>query len=310
MTQQTKTGFQTIVSNQPAPAEAGDFYGVNPRASVIGGAGQFVAPALGLAVGQFAWFDTALSRVSQSYIAGLVLGMVRRANQAVITTFLAPFTYLVNPGFPVTGLSQGDFWVRFAGGATPGQLVYADSATGAAIAANAGSSPTSESATASAGFTGTGTLVNASAVLTIAAVTNGILSVGDTVTGVQIPANTTILNQLTGTPGGIGTYTMSNPASATVAAPEAITSTSTVLNVTAVASGTIEPGDTISGTGVTAGTTIVSQIGGTSGGIGTYRISVAQNFAPTTVGAPAILTPWIVNSVAAAGALAKISTWG
>jgi hypothetical protein len=46
-----------------------------------------------------------------------------------------------------------------------------------------------------------------------------------------------------------------------------------VLTVTAVASGPIEVGMAITGTGVTAGTTITAQLSGTTGGIGTYRIS-------------------------------------
>jgi hypothetical protein len=53
-----------------------------------------------------------------------------------------------------------------------------------------------------------------------------------------------------------------------------------VLTVTAVGSGTVYPGSTISGTGIATGTQIVSQISGTTGGVGTYYVNVAGQ-APT-----------------------------
>lgn len=57
-----------------------------------------------------------------------------------------------------------------------------------------------------------------------------------------------------------------------------------VLTVTAVGSGTVYPGSTISGTGIAAGTQVVSQLTGTAGGVGTYLLSVGgQSAASTTV---------------------------
>ncbi|MGZ2484285.1 hypothetical protein ACVITL_002808 [Rhizobium pisi] len=57
-----------------------------------------------------------------------------------------------------------------------------------------------------------------------------------------------------------------------------------VLTVTAVSSGTVVPGGTISGTGIATGTKIVSQLSGTTGGIGTYAVSIPeQTVASTTV---------------------------
>lgn len=56
------------------------------------------------------------------------------------------------------------------------------------------------------------------------------------------------------------------------------------LTVTAVGSGTIVNGATISGTGIATGTKIVSQISGTAGGIGVYYVTPAeQTVASTTV---------------------------
>lgn len=57
-----------------------------------------------------------------------------------------------------------------------------------------------------------------------------------------------------------------------------------VLSVSAVGSGTVVNGATISGTGIASGTQIVSQLSGTAGGIGTYRVSIPQQtVASTTV---------------------------
>lgn len=56
-----------------------------------------------------------------------------------------------------------------------------------------------------------------------------------------------------------------------------------LLTVTVVGSGVVRPGGTLSGTGVATGTKIVSQVSGTTGGIGTYRVSIPeQNVAAGT----------------------------
>lgn len=53
-------------------------------------------------------------------------------------------------------------------------------------------------------------------------------------------------------------------------------SAGTTLTVASMLIGTILPGATLLGTGVVAGTTILSQISGTAGGAGTYLLSTAQ----------------------------------
>lgn len=57
----------------------------------------------------------------------------------------------------------------------------------------------------------------------------------------------------------------------------------TTLTVSAISAGTIYPSMQISGTGVTAGTRIVEQLTGTTGGTGTYRVSVSQTVSSTTI---------------------------
>lgn len=56
----------------------------------------------------------------------------------------------------------------------------------------------------------------------------------------------------------------------------------TTLTVTAMVSGAIGVGDTLSGTGVTAGTSIIARLTGT-GGTGTYTVSPSQTAASTTI---------------------------
>lgn len=57
----------------------------------------------------------------------------------------------------------------------------------------------------------------------------------------------------------------------------------TTMTVTAVGAGTIYPGANIKGTGVVLGTIILKQLTGTSGGVGTYQVSVSQTVASTTI---------------------------
>lgn len=57
----------------------------------------------------------------------------------------------------------------------------------------------------------------------------------------------------------------------------------TTMTVTAVGSGTVDVGEVIGGTGVTAGTSVLAQLTGTPGGIGTYTVSASQTVASTTI---------------------------
>ena len=71
-------------------------------------------------------------------------------------------------------------------------------------------------------FTGDATLVDGSETITITTVATGALSIGTVLTGTAIPTGTTIVQQLTGSAGGTGTYQMSAEATATVGGPEAV----------------------------------------------------------------------------------------
>lgn len=131
--------FQAVVNAQPAPALSGDFASSNPRASAIAGPGQLVVPAGGLTVGAFAFINPADNTVHQAYTSGYEIGFVGRRQDGLITVFLAESVYTLQPGFPLTLFSGGDFWTVFAVAApTPGVPVYANTTTGAAQVASSG----------------------------------------------------------------------------------------------------------------------------------------------------------------------------
>ncbi len=299
-------GFQKVVRNQPGVAVQGDFYGTNPRASVLGLEGQYQVPVGGIIVGNFAWARANSSLLVPNYVTPAQIGFVGRHNQALITQFLGIATLTIPQGYPCNIYSQGDFWALFAAGATPGQRVFADPNTGAPVAGPA-SGVNVASVTAIGGFAATAVQTAASSTMTVSAVTAGRLIVGSVIAGSGVTGGTTVVAQLTGTPGGAGTYTVSNT---TGFASTAITATSDTMDVTAVGSGVLGVGSLLSGSGVTAGTVITGQLSGTIGGIGQYTISPVQKWTSTTVVEQAILTPWFVNSEALAGELAVISTWG
>ena len=98
----------------------------------------------------------------------------------------------------------------------------------------------------------------------------------------------------TGTPPQLGSTTGAIAAS-TFSTTGSIADT--IMTITAVGSGTVVAGATISGTNVVTGTKVVSQISGTTGGIGTYRVTIPQTVASTTIsGTYGTLTVTVVGS--------------
>ena len=302
------TGFQASVNIEVPFAVAGDFASSNPRATVLAGPGGLIAGSTGVTVGKFAWVDPSDAKTTYSRgTAGVApSGFVHREQQALIQTYLSESSMVIPQGFMVTLHAEGDFWAINAGPAalSINDAIYANYATGdvaQAAAANA-------SATGSIGatFTATGSGTN----LTTSAVT-GLISVGDTIAGVGVPVGITIVSQTSGTTGGAGVYVTSV---ATTIAAATGTSFGNKLNITAVSSGTLDVGESVTGTGVPAGAVISSQLSGAIGGVGVYVISVpatayAASTAITSVGG-VVATGWKAKSAAAVGELVKISTWG
>jgi hypothetical protein len=86
----------------------------------------------------------------------------------------------------------------------------------------------------------------------------------------------------TGSPSGGGSAATSTVAAGTSSVTGSIAGN--VLTVTAVGSGTVYPGTTISGTNVVTGTQIGAQLSGTTGGVGTYAVTIGdQTVASTTI---------------------------
>lgn len=300
--------FQNSVNTYNPLAVAGDFASTNPRATYDAGEAALVAGLLGVTVGKFAWVDLATNRIATNAASSnsQPAGFVHRDQQALITLYLGEASMVIPQGFPVTLHVSGDFFAKLTGTTpvTPGTALYANFATGDVLA---GAAPTGATATGSIGSTFTATATGTS--LAVTAVT-GLISIGDTIAGTGVPTGTTIVAQVSGTTGGAGTYTTSVVTTATAAT---VTSFGNVLNVTAVGSGVLNVGDSVSGTGVPANATIASQVSGATGGVGVYTISVpatayAASTAITAAGGIA-LTKWTAKNFANVGELVKISTY-
>ena len=154
-------------------------------------------------------------------------------------------------------------------------------------------------------------------VLTVSSVAFGALGVGDVIDGGTTINGTYITSLGTGT-GGTGTYNVSRSqtvAAGTLVAPignvdgsgnyttvsgsgsstSVITTAAIVtgsisgtnLTVDAVTLGTLRANQTISGAGITAGTKIVSQTSGTTGGVGVYVVDTSQSASSTEITAKA-----------------------
>lgn len=287
--------FPGQVNVQPAVGVAGDFCDANPRYTVDSGSGGFVTGANGCTVGRFAWADSAFATVSNTGV-GTPTGFVHREQQALTTAFLAEGSMVIPAGLVVTLFNGGGFWAKNDGTTTSaiGNKAYANNATGqvsfgatgaptqggtssaSTIAVNAGSTST----IAVNSFTGSiaGTVLTVSAVATGAMFPGQTLSGGSSGTGVINPA-TKIVAQLTGSTGAAGTYSVS--VSQTVLSTT-ITGSGGTLTVGGAVTGVFVAGQTLTGTGVTAGTTVLSNISGT-GGAGTYAVSIAQTTASTAI---------------------------
>lgn len=129
-------GFQKQVNRQQSPAIAGDFASANPRASMLATEGVLVAGSAGVTVGAFAWAD-ANGVVTNAKATGRV-GFVHRDQQATITTWLAESGNTIQAGRNITLMVGGDFWAKFADGATIGQKVFSSDTDGTVKAATAG----------------------------------------------------------------------------------------------------------------------------------------------------------------------------
>jgi hypothetical protein len=309
-------GFQKTVNLQPAPAVEGNFASSNPRFSALTVPGGYVSGVGGVTVGRFCWADPYGDQQVLSHGSGAPLGFIANELQAMIVSYLAETSMNVQPGYMVTPYNGGDFWVKNAGVAvatigmkayasfTDGSITFAPTATPPQQGSVTGSiaAVSAISVTASIAAPPTGSSVGS--VMTVTAVGSGTVVIGGTLSGTGVTTGTKVVSQISGTPGGIGTYGVDTPQ--TVAATT-ITEAAGVLTVTAVGSGSVGVGSLIAG-GTTSAGTIITALGTGTGGLGTYIVNNSQVVTSGTLTATsAIETKWVCLTAGGPGELVKMS---
>lgn len=285
-TMKVRRGFPVILHNQ------GDFWAMleGANAAVIGsaiyadystgGVNAVAAPVGASATGAMGSTSTG------------ALGATFTASAGVDTTQLVvtAVTGLISIGEKLsgTGITAGTTVLSQVSGTTGGAGTYQLSAVNSCSAAT---------------VTSFGNVLKTSA-------TTGLISIGDTVSGgAGFPIGATVVAQTAGTTGGAGTYTLSAPGTAYVASATGVTTFGKVLNITAVASGTLKVGDPVSGTGIPSGAVIATSAGGSTGVYTLDRAASAYAASTAITVVSGVLTAWKAASSAAVGELVKISTW-
>ena len=304
--------FQTSVGSALAPAVAGDFAGYNIRNTVLAGPGGLIAGLAGLNIGRFAWLDGAHDidgtlTYANSFGFTAPDGFVAREQQGLITTFLQENGMFIPAGYMATLYISGDFWVQNDGAAIvyPGDTLYANYADGKI--GNAAVTSSSTGSIAAGTGSATANIVAGSDVLNVTGTVTGGFYPGGVLSGTGIISGTKILEQISGTANGIGTYRVSKVHDTAVAATT-VSETHGVYTAASALSGVIGVGDILSGSGVTANTKI-TQLGTGTGGLGTYIVDTTQTATSTTItGAKNVSTKWIARSQGAVGGLFKMSS--
>jgi hypothetical protein len=308
--------FQTFTNALQAPGIAGDFASANPRATLVSSQNYnntgFIAGVGGLTIGLFAWIDTSTYRIATNSGPGAPNGFVHRNAEALITTYLTAYGMTIPQGMMAGNIfDAGDFFIVNNGTteATPGMKAYANNTTGVATFAVTGSPTTGGTSTASTiaaetnGATGTIT----DNVFTAASGLSGTLVTGTVLSGTGVASGTVITGQLTGTTGGLGTYTVS-PRDQTVAST-AITGTYGLLTIGGTVTGTYAVGQTLTSavSGFQTGSTITA-LGTGTGGSGTYYTqtqTVGSGIIDTVTNTE---TSWYCRSFGQPGDVVKISS--
>ena len=325
-------GIQTQVNTQPAVGIVGDFASANPRYSVDAGPGGIVAGPSGLTIGLFAWLnfpgdgDNSPSQANNyasggwasgnaGTNAGAVAGFVGRAQQGLITAYLASSGLVIPAGFQATLYSGGDFWIVNANASTPafpGNKAYAAFTTGKATFAAAGAptTTTQTTATIAAGTAATFTGSIQGTILTITGTVTNTLYLGALLSGTSVVTGTQIVSQLTGTTGAAGTYAV-NIGDQLVPAGTSLTATPYIANGTG-------------GSGITVGSVLTATSTGSSGVVvGAVVTALATTGANVVVAMPYpgtgtnttatltfsenVETSWYCRSYGNAGEIVKIS---
>jgi len=314
-------GYQTQVYNQPQIGVPGDRATQNPMATFDAGPGGLVADTGGVQVGRFCWVipptdPNGTSQIAtQANGAGNVAGLLYNDTQALNTVFLSDGSMEVPEGLPVSLAVQGDFIVVNEGlsEAVVGQKAYAEFGTGKASFAAAGSPSTGATSTSSAVAAETSQFTGsiASDLLTVTAVGSGTIYPGTTISGTGITTGTKIASQLSGTTGGIGTYTLSisqqkDIASGTIDGTYGLMTIGTLTSSAAFAVGQslVASGSVVAGTQITYS---VSGAGGTGATMVVDNNTVVSSQAIDSVSN--VETKWYAASSAQPGGYVKLTSW-
>lgn len=138
-------GFQRAMAVTQAPGIAGDFASYNPRHSMLSVPGGYMAGPNGLTVGCFAWADTLSGTVLSNSGTGAPLCFIHRANQALLTGYLAESSMTIPGGMGIGEMFDGgDFFCVNAGSSatTIGMKAFASLTNGTVSFAAAGATVT------------------------------------------------------------------------------------------------------------------------------------------------------------------------
>lgn len=290
-------GIQTTVNTRQAPGVPGQWASTNPRSSYVAGPGGLVAGAAGVTVGNFAWvafntmdWDNAPATVN-SFGAGPVSGFVDNKQQALIQNYLQASSMIIPKGFGVTLMLDGDYWVtnNGPGYAAPGMACYALLSSGAPYFFASDPTPASGSASSIAAETSSFTASIVGNIMTVTGAVTGTIYPGTTISGTGVTTGAMVKDQLSGTAGGDGVYSLSIGEMA-VPAGTTISGTYGLLTVGGTVVSGFEVGSLLAGTSVVAGTYITA-LGTGTGGAGTYVVN--NN---TVVGSTAITATQYVKT--------------
>lgn len=313
-------GYQQQVYNQPAQGIAGDRASQNPIASYDAGPGGLVAGPGGVTVGRFAWVvsptdPNGTGQIANSFGSGNVSGLCYNDTQALNTQFLSDGSMVIPEGLPLALMIQGDWWVVNDGAteALVGMKAYADFATGKVSFAASGSPQTAATATGSTiaaeTFSVTASINND--IMTVTAVGSGTVVNGAPISGTGIPSGVSVAQQLTGTPGGIGTYLLNQSLQKSVAS-ETVTGSYGLFTVGTVTVGTsFAVGQSLATTsGVAAGSVLTQLLSGTGDAGSTFAVNLTQTVGSNSISSVGnVETKWQAASSAVPGGIVKITSW-
>jgi hypothetical protein len=160
-------------------------------------------------------------------------------------------------------------------------------------------------------FSGTTQLNGTAAVynttLVVYKVNDNNLAPGQILAGPGVDTNTTIVSQISGTTGGVGIYTVA-PVQNLTTANGVCSITGTTMDVTNITGGTLTVNQIIAGPAIDLNTKIVSQVSGTTGGVGRYTIDINQNVSSSTFFLPTPEIFYVTNATTGGYSQSEVQT--